>query len=252
MTQYEQIFGLHAVRHVFHNDFSRIVELWTQREQQSTKIQALQKQAEELGITIQSVPRKTLDKLTENGHHQGVVIKARPVKNQLSLEALFASSNEAPFLLVLDDIQDPHNLGACLRSADAAGIHAVIIPKNKSCPLTPTVRQVASGADIPIIQVTNLARTLQWLKEQGIWLIGADSETQTSLFESKLTGSLAVVLGAEGKGLRRLTREMCDSLVRIPMLGKVESLNVSVATGICLYEAVRQRQSKVKKKLSST
>ena len=237
---YEQIFGLHAVRHVFQNDFTCIVELWAQQGAHSTKLQALLKQAQQLDILIQSVPKKTLDKLTENGHHQGIVIKTRPVKNKITLEEIVSSVT--PFLLVLDEIQDPHNLGACLRTADAAGIHAVIVPKNQSCKLTPTVRQVASGAAVPVIEVTNLARTLQWLQKNGVWLIGADSNNDTSLFETKLTGSLALVLGAEGKGLRRLTRDICDGLVQIPMLGKVESLNVSVATGICLYEAVRQRK----------
>jgi len=170
-----------------------------------------------------------LEKLTENGHHQGIVIryKARPTKTQTSLEDILASLTDPPFLLVLDEVQDPHNLGACLRTAAI-------------------VRAVASGAadNVPIIQVTNLARTLRWLQEQGVWLVGTDCESQTSLFETRLTGSLALVLGSEGTGLRRLTQKTCDVLVHIPMLGKVESLNVSVAAGICLYEAVRQRHSK--------
>ncbi|OQY51448.1 MAG: 23S rRNA (guanosine(2251)-2'-O)-methyltransferase RlmB [Candidatus Parabeggiatoa sp. nov. 2] len=203
--------------------------LWPKEGLSSAKLNALLKQAKQQGIAIQPVPKKTLEKLTENGHHQGIVIryKARPTKTQTSLEDILASLTDPPFLLVLDEVQDPHNLGACLRTAAI-------------------VRAVASGAadNVPIIQVTNLARTLRWLQEQGVWLVGTDCESQTSLFETRLTGSLALVLGSEGTGLRRLTQKTCDVLVHIPMLGKVESLNVSVAAGICLYEAVRQRHSK--------
>jgi 23S rRNA (guanosine2251-2'-O)-methyltransferase len=246
-NQYEQAYGLHAVRHVFENDISRVVEMWVQDGLSSAKLSALLKQAKQQGIAIQPVPKKTLDKLTENGHHQGIVIryKARPTKTKTSLGDILASLTDPPFLLVLDEVQDPHNLGACLRTADAAGIHAVIVPENRACRLTAIVRAVASGAadNVPIIQVTNLARTLHWLQEQGVWLVGTDCESQTSLFETSLTGSLALVLGSEGTGLRRLTQQTCDVLVHIPMLGKVESLNVSVAAGICLYEAVRQRHS---------
>lgn len=241
----EQIFGLHAVQQVLKNDLARIIEMWVQQGLHSAKLPALLKEAKLQGIAIQPVPKKTLDKLTDNGHHQGIVIRclAPPIKNETTLEEILASLTVPPFLLVLDEVQDPHNLGACLRTADAAGIHAVIVPKNQACKLTATVHQVASGAaeTVPLITVTNLARTLHWLQEQGVWLVGADSNTQTSLFETRFSGSLALILGAEGRGLRRLTREACDVLVRIPMLGKVESLNVSVAAGICLYEAVRQR-----------
>jgi 23S rRNA (guanosine2251-2'-O)-methyltransferase len=218
------------------------MEMWVQQGLHSARLQALLKQAEQQGIAIQSVPKKTLDSLSDNGHHQGIVIrcKARP---QSTLEEILASKTVPAFLLVLDEVQDPHNLGACLRTADAAGIDAVIVPKNQACQLTATVRQVASGAadSVPLVQVTNLARTLRWLQDRGVWLVGTDAESQSSLFDSSLTGSLALVLGAEGRGLRRLTRETCDVLVRIPMSGTVESLNVSVAAGVCLYEAVRQR-----------
>jgi 23S rRNA (guanosine2251-2'-O)-methyltransferase len=147
-------------------------------------------------------------------------------------------------LLVLDGVQDPHNLGACLRSADAAGVDAVIVPKDKAAGLTPVVRKVACGAaeNVPFFQVTNLARTLRDLQERGIWLIGAAGEAESSLYQADLRGPLALVMGAEEQGMRRLTREHCDVLVNIPMAGSVESLNVSVATGICLFEAVRQRR----------
>ncbi len=254
--KYEHIFGLHTVRQVFENDISCVVELWTQQGRHDGKLQSLLKQAQQQGIVIQEVPKKTLDKLTGNQHHQGIVIrcKARPINTQSKLETILASLNQPPFLLILDEVQDPHNLGACLRTADAAGIHAVIVPKNRACSLSPSVRKVASGAadTVPLIQVTNLVSTLRWLQEQGVWIIGTDDETQTSLFDTSLTGPLALVLGAEGTGLRRLTRENCDVLVSIPMFGKVESLNVSVATGVCLFEAVRQRQPIVQKKPVST
>ena len=148
-----------------------------------------------------------------------------------------------PLLLVLDGVQDPHNLGACLRTADAAGVSAVIVPRDRAAGLTPTVRKVASGAaeTMPLIQVVNLARTLRWLKERDVWIVGADDQAPKSLFEAPLSGALALVLGAEGPGLRRLTREHCDLLVAIPMAGAVESLNVSVAAGVLLFEAARQR-----------
>lgn len=235
----QKIFGLHAVKQIFNTDISSILEIWVQ--QNSKNLQDLITDAQQQGIPIQTVAKKSLDKLSENGHHQGIVINYK-VPPTPSLEQILKSLKVPPFLLILDEIQDPHNLGACLRTADAAGVHAVIIPKNKACKLTPTVRKIASGAaeNIPLIEVTNIVRTLNWLQKQGIWIIGTDDYSKTSIFESKLTGPLAIVMGAEGEGLRRLTKENCDSLVSIPMLGKIESLNVSVATGICLYEVVRQ------------
>jgi len=153
---------------------------------------------------------------------------------------------DSPFLLILDGIQDPHNLGAILRTADGAGVHAVVSPKDRSVSLTDTVRRIACGAaeHVAFIQVTNLARTVRQLKERGIWIIGTSDHAEQSLFAQNLTGPLALVVGFEGKGLRRLTGELCDSLVAIPMFGSVESLNVSVATGICLFEAIRQRRYK--------
>lgn len=235
----QKIFGLHAVKQILNTDISRIIEIWIQ--QGSKNLQSLIIQAEQQAIPIHTVAKKTLDKLSENGHHQGIVINCK-VQAMPSLEQILNSLNVPAFLLVLDEVQDPHNLGACLRTADAAGVHAVIIPKNNACKLTPTVHQIASGAadTIPVIEVTNLVRTLNWLQKQGIWIIGADGDSKTSIFDTNLTGALAIVMGAEGEGLRRLTKETCDSLVSIPMLGTIESLNVSVATGICLYEVVRQ------------
>ena len=171
-----------------------------------------------------------------------------PVLDQDDLLAMLEKLKEPPFLLILDEINDPHNLGACLRTAAAAGVHAVIVPKDHSVSLTETVRRVACGAAeiVPFVQVTNLARTMKQLQEAGVWLVGAAGEVPDNLYNTDLTGSLALVMGSEGSGLRRLTRENCDFVVRIPISGAVESLNVSVATGICLFEAVRQRKISAK------
>lgn len=166
------------------------------------------------------------------------------VRAEEELPVILDNLEDDPFVLILDSIQDPHNLGACLRSADAAGVHAVIAPKDRAVSLTTTVRTVACGAaeNIPFIQVTNLARTMRYLQDAGLWLVGAADEASKQLYDADLSGPLGIVMGAEGKGLRRLTRENCDFLVRIPMAGKVECLNVSVAAGVCLFEAVRQRK----------
>lgn len=164
--------------------------------------------------------------------------------DEAELFALLRRLETPPFLLILDQVQDPHNLGACLRTADGAGAHAVVAPKDRSVGLTPVVRTVACGAaeHVPYVQVTNLARFMDELKNEGIWLVGTASEAEQSLYEADLTGPLGLVMGSEGSGLRRLTREHCDFVVALPLMGSVESLNVSVATGICLYEAVRQRR----------
>lgn len=166
-----------------------------------------------------------------------------PVRDEVDLFGIIESLSDDPFLLVLDNIQDPHNLGACLRTADAAGVHAVIAPKDRSVGLTETVVRIACGAaeSVPFVQVTNLARLLKQLQDHGVWLVGTSDRAEQTLYEVKLTGPIALVMGAEGKGLRRLTAEKCDFLVSLPMVGKVECLNVSVAAGICLFEAVRQR-----------
>jgi len=189
-----------------------------------------------------------LDRLAGHERHQGVCaqVQGSGVLGEGALDELLDQTNGAsgpPLLLVLDGVQDPHNLGACLRTADAVGVTAVIVPRDRAAGLSPTVRKVASGAaeTVPLIQVVNLARTLRWLKERNIWIVGTDDQAPQSLHQASLTGPLAVVLGAEGPGLRRLTKEHCDTLVGIPMRGVVESLNVSVATGVVLYEVLRQR-----------
>ena len=202
--------------------------------------------AQSAGIQLDYVPRKELDTLVR-GRHQGVVALVRPDadKDEGDLEDVLNALQVAPFLLILDSVTDPHNLGACLRSADAAGVHAVIVPKDKSAPLNAVAKNVASGAaeHVPLIKVTNLARTMRWLQERGVWITGAAGEAEQDVYQTDLKGPCAIAMGAEGSGLRRLTREHCDQLTKIPMAGTVSSLNVSVATGICLFEAVRQRNA---------
>lgn len=241
------IYGLHAVEGVLGTAPRSIEALWLDRGRRDKRMQGLEQLAQQAGIPVNWSDKKTLSELVPEGRHQGVVarIQASQVHNETYLEQLLQDLEVPPFLLILDGVQDPHNLGACLRSADAAGVHAVITPKDRACGLTATVRKVASGAaeTTPLIQVTNLARTLKFLRHLDIWLVGAAGETEQELYQTDLTGPLAVVMGTEGKGLRRLTRENCDVLVKIPMVGAVESLNVSVATGICLFEALRQRNA---------
>lgn len=209
--------------------------------------------AERRGLPVRKVAREELDKLAEDLPHQGVAVLLQAQRSGAGsdndLEDLLDSLQVPPFLLVLDGVQDPHNLGACLRVADAAGVHGVIVPKDRAVGLTPVVRKAAAGAaeNVPLFQVTNLARCLRKLQERNIWLVGLAGESDQSLYAIDLKGPLAVVMGAEGEGIRRLTAETCDHLVRLPMLGTVESLNVSVATGITLYEALRQRLPKPKK-----
>jgi 23S rRNA (guanosine2251-2'-O)-methyltransferase len=245
MSEKSLIFGLHAVQALLTNGSKRIVRLLLLKERHDQKIQTIIELATEQHIPIEYVPRQELDRLAHHENHQGLIAYCRKanVYSENDLEALLDSISGSVLLLILDGVQDPHNLGACLRSADAAGVHAVIAPKDKSVGLTPTVAKVASGAaeTIPFIQVTNLARTMRFLQDRNIWIYGAAAEAEKSLYQTDLKGSIAFVLGAEGSGLRRLTREHCDVLLNIPMQGAVSSLNVSVATGIFLFEAVRQR-----------
>ena len=242
------IFGLHAVQSVLDNAPERVLELLVLQGRHDQRMQSILAIAEMHGIPVSEKPRKTLDNMAE-GNHQGVLAMAKPAK-ALSEDDLYAmvgdSAKATPFLLVLDGVTDPHNLGACMRTADAAGVHAVIVPKDNSVGLTDVVRKVACGAadSVPLIAVTNLARTLQKLQDKGVWVVGTAGEVDKSIYQAPLTGPLAIVMGAEGKGMRRLTREHCDHLAYIPMAGSVSSLNVSVAAGICMFEAVRQRQPK--------
>lgn len=210
-------------------------------------MQELVQQAGQSGVRITMSQREELDRRIGSGNHQGIVALCdmpRPHDEDF-LDGLIADPDHSLLILVLDGVQDPHNLGACLRTADAVGVDAVIIPKDRSVSITPTVVKVASGAayTVPLVSVTNLSRTMYHMQAAGVWFVGTDGAATQSLYELNLTGSIGIVMGAEGSGLRRLTKEKCDFLVQLPMLGSVESLNVSVATGICLYEVLRQRAS---------
>jgi len=245
MPKQEFIFGVHAVEKLITAAPARAVSLFMVRGTHNKRLRALLAQAERLGVPVELCAREELDSKVA-GAHQGVIVVVTPAAglNEQQLRELLSQAPGPALLLILDGVQDPHNLGACLRSADGAGAQAVIVPKDKAVGLTGTVRKVASGAAefTPLVQVTNLARMLRWLKEAGVWLVGTSDDASETLFELDLTGPVALVMGSEGGGLRRLTREHCDYLVSLPMHGAVESLNVSVAAGICLYEAVRQRK----------
>ncbi|VFP80122.1 23S rRNA (guanosine(2251)-2'-O)-methyltransferase RlmB [Candidatus Erwinia haradaeae] len=240
----EIVFGIYAVEAIIHSAPHRFKEVWILQGRKDHRLEALIQLLEINKITIYTKTRSRMDQQSEGGAHQGVIafVRCRRPYQENDLSALLSKINN-PFFLILDSITDPHNLGACIRSADAAGVHAVIIPKNRSVQLNSTVRKVASGAaeNIPLICVTNLARVMRFLQRENIWIIGTTDKTHQTLYQSNLTGPLSLVMGSEEKGIRRLTHENCNELVHIPMLGGVSSLNVSVATGICLYEAVRQR-----------
>jgi 23S rRNA (guanosine2251-2'-O)-methyltransferase len=239
------VFGLHAVRVLLQQHPERVRQLWLQQGREDARVAELRQLAIDQGLRVQSRPAAELERLAVGGVHQGVVAEVEParVMDEGDLEERVKAAGPAALVLVLDGVQDPHNLGACLRTADAVGATAVVAPRDRAAGLTPVARKVAAGAaeTVPFAQVTNLARTLGRLKEAGVWVVGTEAEAARSLHEADLTGPLAIVLGAEGHGMRRLTREACDFTVRLPMRGVVESLNVSVAAGILLYEALRQR-----------
>lgn len=244
----EIVFGIHAINALIKVAPERFIELFLLKGRDDERMLPIINLARKYGIGTQLVNRKVLDEKSDGEQHQGVIARVRPGKvfteNDLDDILLAAEKKEIPpFLLILDGVTDPHNLGACLRNADAAGVQAIIVPKDNAAQITPTVRKVAVGAaeSVPLVQVTNLSRTMKQLQQQGVWIIGTAGETDTCLYDVKLSGPLALVMGAEGKGMRRLTRENCDQLVKLPMAGDVSSLNVSVATGICLFEMVRQR-----------
>ena len=246
MSEEAIVFGLHAVRTLLQQRPERASLLIVQKGREDARVSEVTKLAQAASVKIEWRDARELDRLATGDRHQGVCIrmKSSEVLGEGALDELLDRASSPPLLLVLDGVQDPHNLGACLRTADAAGVTAVIVPRDRAAGLSPTVRKVASGAaeTVPLIQVVNLARTLRWLKQREVWIVGTDDQAPKSLFQIPLTGPLAVVLGAEGPGLRRLTKEHCDALVSIPMRGVVESLNVSVATGVVLYEALRQRR----------
>jgi 23S rRNA (guanosine2251-2'-O)-methyltransferase len=240
------VYGLHAVASLLASRPESVSSLLVSTAN-DRRLAGILEQAQSAGVAVEQVTRRELDQLLPNARHQGVVARVQSGSCALPERALpdFLAALEQPaFLLVLDGVQDPHNLGACLRTADAAGVHAVILPKDRAVGITPVVHKVACGAvqTMPVFTVTNLARTLRTLRDAGVWLFGASDDAGQDLYTSDLKGPIAVVLGGEGSGLRRLTRELCDHQVAIPMAGAVESLNVSVAAGVLLYEAFRQRR----------
>lgn len=243
MAKPETLIGFHAIASRLRHHASTILEIYVDRSRQDARLRDLLTQANDRGVRVHAVEAERLAGLAGGGRHQGVVAQVTPLPQLHDPVDLVDQVGSDLLLLILDGVQDPHNLGACLRVADAMGVHALIAPRDRAVSLTATVQKVASGAadTVPYITVTNLARTLRELQDAGVRVVGTDDEGGGDLAEVDVQGPLAIVLGAEGAGLRRLTRETCDALVRIPMLGSVESLNVSVAAGICLYEARRRR-----------
>ena len=244
-------YGIHSVRVMLTRSPQRIRRLLLASAREDARLGEIRALAQRAGVQVAPADVATLDKLSDGGRHQGVVaeLQAQAGDPETQLEQALEAAGASPLLLVLDGVQDPHNLGACLRSADAAGVAAVIAPRDRAAGLTPVARKVAAGAaeSVPFVSVVNLARTLRDLKERGVWLVGTADDAGQTLYDVDLTGPTAIVLGSEGEGMRRLTRETCDQLVSIPMAGAVESLNVSVATGVVLYEAVRQRRARPRK-----
>ena len=248
MAQADFIYGLHAITAILESEPQRILEIMVAKGRNDERMNKLVNLARKHQISLQFVQRKTLDEKSSGEQHQGIVARAKPARvlNEDDLDIILERANSKgrqAFLLVLDGVTDPHNLGACLRNADAAGIDAVVVPKDKSAGITAVVRKVAVGAaeTMPLIQVTNLSRSLKQLQQSGVWVVGTSGDAEQVIYDCKMTGPIALVMGAEGKGMRRLTTETCDELVKLPMAGSVSSLNVSVATGICLFEIVRQR-----------
>ncbi|TWO66956.1 23S rRNA (guanosine(2251)-2'-O)-methyltransferase RlmB [Caenimonas sedimenti] len=243
MSSPKVLFGFHAVGVRMRTAPQSILELYVDASRKDARMRQFQQRAQEAGLRLVEADGLRLSRLAGSAGHQGVVARVEALPVAHSLDDLLDGVAGPPLLLVLDGVTDPHNLGACLRVADGAGCHAVIAPKDHAVGINATVAKVASGAaeTVPYFMVTNLARTLGELKERNIWCLGLGDEAPQSLYQADLKTATALVLGAEGAGLRQLTRKTCDSLVSIPMAGAVESLNVSVASGICLYEAVRQR-----------
>ncbi|NNC99345.1 MAG: 23S rRNA (guanosine(2251)-2'-O)-methyltransferase RlmB [Gammaproteobacteria bacterium] len=245
----EKVCGFHAVNALLKRAPDRIQALYIDRSRRDGRVDELQQLAKMSGITVSQVDSRKLDKQADGVRHQGVLALARAEKqrDESALYELLDTLPGPPLLLVLDQVQDPHNLGACLRTADGAGVDAVILPRDGAAPVNETVRRVAAGAAdrVAVFHVTNLSRCLKQLSERGIWITGSADESAQNVYELDLTGSCAIVMGAEEKGLRRLTREHCDQIAAIPMAGSVSSLNVSVATGVMLFEAVRQRRETV-------
>ena len=243
----ELVYGLHASLAVLDKQLDDVEEVLVQANVgTNARLRRLEQRAKQKGLRVTRMPRKELDDIVGTSRHQGVVLRCKQNENGLdedTIDDIMKDLTTPALILVLDGIQDPHNLGACLRTAEAAGVNAVIAPKDRAAGITSTVRKVSCGAAerLPFIQVTNLSRTLERLQGLGVWITGTDATASKTIYNVDLTGDVALVIGGEGKGIRQLTREHCDFLVGIPMLGGAESLNASVAAGVCLYEARRQR-----------
>lgn len=237
------IFGFHAVTSRLRHEAASVEEIYVDASRDDRRMQELLRAAKAVNVRIIQADDARLSNIVGTRRHQGVVAKAGEISLARNLDELLDAIVGPPLILILDGITDPHNLGACLRVADGAGAHAVIAPKDRAVGLNATAAKVASGAaeTMPYITVTNLARTLRELKERDIWLIGTTDDAEKGLYDADFTGGSALIMGSEGEGMRRLTRDTCDMLVSVPMFGSVESLNVSVASGVCLYEARRQR-----------
>lgn len=236
------VYGIHAVGQRLQRVPVSGATLYCAKRRNPRLLQLID-QARAAGVGVQLVERGQLDELAGGDRHQGCVLRAESAAPRLAFDDCLRAITPQSLLLVLDGLQDPHNLGACLRSADACGVDAVIIPRDRSASVNATVRKVAAGGaeSVPVIEVTNLARCLKELQQAGVWIYGTCGDAEATLYDATFSGPLALVMGAEGSGMRRLTREACDYLVSLPMHGRVDSLNVSVATGVCLYEILRQR-----------
>jgi 23S rRNA (guanosine2251-2'-O)-methyltransferase len=241
----ELIFGINAVESALAHDAKNVIELYIESDSHNARLKELSERAREAGVKPHGRDRAALDRMTGGARHQGAVARYRapPPRTESELYDLVDKAEKDTLLLVLDGVTDPHNLGACLRTAQAAGVTAVVVPKDKAAGITPTVRTASAGAAdrVAFFAVTNLARTLKALKERGVWLVGLEGDAGQDFYALDLKGALAIVMGSEGEGMRRLTRETCDFVARVPMRGAMESLNVSVATGVALFEALRQR-----------
>ncbi len=244
MSHTDRIFGIHAVESVLSRNPQNVIQLFLLKNRNDKTLSNIEALAKKAGIKCQSMDRNKMDDRV-HGNHQGVIAEVKIADALLNESQLLelAESKQDLFLLVLDGVTDPHNLGACIRTADAAGVDAIVLPKDRSASMNSTVRKVACGAaeNVPVVKVTNLARFLKQLKNEYVWIVGTAGEAENHIYQTKFPKKLAIVMGAEGSGMRRLTRENCDELIKIPMNGSVSSLNVSVATGICLFEYVRQQ-----------
>lgn len=241
------VFGINPITQLLEISPEKILEISISTNKNDNRIENLIALAKRHGIAINRIDIKKLDKMFEDQNHQGIIAKIKPTRMLAEADLpILIKETKNPLFLILDGVQDPHNFGACLRTAAAANVTAVIVPKDNAVGITPVVRKVASGGVdlVPIVQVANLARAMRDIQELGVWIVGTTMDAPQTIYDIDLKGSIAIVLGSEGEGMRQLTAKQCDFLANLPLLGQIESLNVSVAAGVCLYEAVRQRLSK--------